>query len=85
MVALLHTLYSKAEKYALEYNIIKGVRKMEEKELYNEALKKVNDLIKRAIRECENVAYQYDFEKDWIIDRFSENFNKVRKSMMKND
>jgi hypothetical protein len=54
---------------------------MENKEVdfYNKAIQDVYELCQSALEDCINFANQYNYEKEWVLDRFQEQFSKLKK------
>ncbi|MFQ8922582.1 MAG: hypothetical protein ACLR60_11860 [Clostridium paraputrificum] len=54
---------------------------MGEDDLYKQAVKDIKRLVADVKEQCEQFAEEYDYEKDWVFDRFRNEFNKaIRKS-----
>ena len=51
----------------------------DEDKLYYEAMEAIRALVDGVLQTCQDVADQNDYEKEWVIDRFREQFNKVNK------
>lgn len=56
---------------------------MEEQDLYDTALKEVTELAVDAISQCVNFATRNDYEKEWVIDRFQEQFSIAKRNFLK--
>lgn len=54
---------------------------MEEDTLYNEAMKRIDELVKEVMYICEEVAEQNNYDKEWVLDRFREKFNKAKREL----
>ncbi|MGC6589106.1 hypothetical protein ACPV3A_29695 [Paenibacillus sp. Dod16] len=48
--------------------------------LYIEAMDRIDELVQEVIEFCDKVANDNDYEKDWVLDRFREKFNKANAS-----
>lgn len=55
---------------------------MGEKELYDTALKEVTELAVDAIEQCFDFANRNDYEKEWVLDRFQEQFSRAKKDFL---
>jgi len=55
------------------------VLNLSEKELYNQAMRRVDDLVEEVIETCCDVADENHYERDWVLDRFREKFNRAKK------
>ena len=53
---------------------------MEEENLYREAMENIRELAEDIISECISFAETYDYEKIWVLDRFQEEFAKIRRT-----
>lgn len=51
---------------------------MTEKEFYNQAMIDMHYLCKNVILECENFAKDKDYNVDLVLDRFQEQFSKLK-------
>ena len=56
---------------------------MEEQDLYDTALKEVTELAVDVIEQCVNFATRNDYEKEWVIDRFQEQFSIAKRDFLK--
>lgn len=52
----------------------------EEDSLYQDAMKKIDELIEDVFTHCEEVAEQNDYSKAWVLDIFREKFNRNRRN-----
>lgn len=52
---------------------------MEDNTIYKQAVSDVKDLVNYVLRECDSFADRYNYDKEWVADRFREEFNKKRK------
>lgn len=51
---------------------------MRENELYKKAMSEMDDLAKDVIEQCVDFADSNDYEKEWVLDRFQEQFSKAK-------
>ncbi|WP_179087293.1 hypothetical protein [Paenibacillus glucanolyticus] len=49
--------------------------------LYNEAMDRIDELVQEVIEICDKVAEDNDYEKDWVLERFREKFNKAKRKL----
>lgn len=56
---------------------------MEEKEFYDQALREVTELAVDVIEQCVDFANRNDYEKEWVIDRFKEQFSIAKRDFLK--
>lgn len=54
----------------------------QEEILYNSAIERVNELADDAIQECCEVAQNNHYERDWVLERFRESFNKKVRELL---
>ena len=52
-------------------------------ELYDIALKEVKELAVDVIEQCSYFAEKNDYEKEWVLDRFQEQFSIAKKDFLK--
>ena len=52
---------------------------MKEKEFYDTALKEVTELAIDVIEQCFDFANRNDYDKEWVLDRFQEQFSRAKK------
>ncbi len=55
----------------------------EEEELhriYKQAMRRIDELVEEVFKICDDVADTNHYEKDWVLDRFREKFNKARRT-----
>lgn len=57
---------------------------MEEELFYKLAMKKMNNLAEDVFNECIDFANSHDYDKEWVIERFQEQFQKVKTKKLKN-
>lgn len=55
----------------------------EEDMLCKQAMKRVAELVEEVIQICDEVADENHYERDWVLDRFREQFNKARRTRLK--
>ena len=53
-----------------------------EKELYDTAIKEVTELAVDVIEQCFDFANRNDYEKEWVLDRFQEQFSRAKKDFL---
>ena len=54
----------------------------EEKEFYDTALKEVTELAIDVIEQCFDFANRNDYDKEWVLDRFQEQFSRAKKDFL---
>lgn len=47
-------------------------------ELYKKAMSEMDDLANDVIEQCVDFADSSDYEKEWVLDRFQEQFSKAK-------
>jgi Leu/Phe-tRNA-protein transferase len=52
----------------------------DEDKLYKEAMDRINELVEDVMQTCEEVADENDYERTWVLERFREQFNKVKRT-----
>lgn len=57
---------------------------MEEELFYKLAMKEMNNLAEDVLNECIEFADSHDYDKEWVVDRFQEQFQKVKAKKLKN-
>ena len=57
---------------------------MGEKEFYDTALKEVTELAVDVIEQCFDFANRNDYDKEWVLDRFQEQFSRAKKDFLNN-
>lgn len=57
---------------------------MDEELLYKLAMKEMNNLAEDVLNECIGFADSHNYDKEWVIDRFQEQFQKVKAKKLKN-
>lgn len=55
---------------------------LNEKEFYDEALKEVTELAVDVIEQCIEFADRNCYEKEWVIDRFQEQFSIAKRDFL---
>ena len=55
---------------------------MREKEFYDTALKEVTELAVDVIEQCFDFANRNDYDKEWVLDRFQEQFSRAKKDFL---
>ena len=53
-----------------------------EKELYDTALKEVTKLAVDVIEQCFDFANRNDYDKEWVLERFQEQFSRAKKDFL---
>jgi len=51
----------------------------EEERIYKEATKRIDEMVQEVFTMCDTVADLYDYEKEWVFERFRERFNKAKR------
>lgn len=49
--------------------------------LYKQAVSDVKKLVDYALNECNVFADRYNYDKEWVMDRFREEFNKKKNKL----
>lgn len=49
---------------------------------YKEAVRKTNSLCIDVIQQCEEFANDNDYSVDWVLDKFQEQFSKLKKEYL---
>jgi len=52
---------------------------MDEESLYKEAMQRIDELVERVLLICNDVADNNHYEKEWVLDRFTEKFNRAKR------
>ena len=55
---------------------------MDEEVFYDTALKEVTELAVDVIEQCSAFADRNDYDKEWVIDRFQEQFSRAKKDFL---
>lgn len=55
---------------------------MGEKELYDTALNEVTELAVDVIEQCFDFANRNDYDKEWVLERFQEQFSRAKKDFL---
>lgn len=50
----------------------------EEEKLYKKAMERIDELVAEVLQSCNDVADENHYEKEWVLDRFRERFNKAK-------
>ena len=53
--------------------------------LYKQAVSDVKDLVEYVLNECDEFSDRYNYEKEWVRDRFREEFNKTCRKERNNE
>ncbi|NEZ44366.1 hypothetical protein GQA12_22875 [Paenibacillus alvei] len=53
----------------------------EEDILYKQAMKRISELVEEVLEICDDVANENHYERDWVLDRFREQFNKAKRTI----
>lgn len=61
---------------------VRGI-KMAEKELYDTALREVKELAADVIEQCSDFANKNDYDKEWVLERFQEQFSLAKRDFLK--
>lgn len=56
---------------------------MGDSNLYNQALKEVTELAVDTIIQCVEFANRNDYEREWVVDRFQEQFSIAKRDFFK--
>ncbi|WP_179123884.1 hypothetical protein [Paraliobacillus ryukyuensis] len=51
----------------------------DESNLYDEAIERIDELVQDVIQTCDEVADKNHYEKEWVLDRFRDRFNKAKR------
>lgn len=49
--------------------------------LYKQAMKRIDDLVEEVLQKCDEVADENYYEREWVLDRFREKFNKAKRKL----
>ena len=55
---------------------------MREKEFYDTALKEVTELAVDVIEQCFDFANRNDYDKEWVLDRYQEQFSRAKQDFL---
>ena len=55
--------------------------KLSEDELYKQAVSDVKELVNYVLSECDDFADKYNYDKEWVRERFREEFNKLKRKI----
>lgn len=48
--------------------------------LYKDAMNRVAELVEEVFQICDEVADENHYEKDWVLEKFREQFNKAKRA-----
>lgn len=51
--------------------------------LFKLAKTEVNKFARNVLEDCFDLANDYDYEKEWVVDMFQEEFSKVKREVLK--
>lgn len=54
---------------------------MNDNELYKQAVADIKSLVADVKEQCEGFANRYDYDREWVLLRFREEFNKAMKEI----
>lgn len=54
---------------------------MEDDAIYKQAVSHIKDLVDYVLKECDRFADGYNYDKEWVRDRFREEFNKKKSDL----
>lgn len=54
---------------------------MEDDTIYKQAISDVKSLVYYVLGECDSFADRYNYDKEWVRDRFREEFNKKKSKL----
>lgn len=54
---------------------------MEEDILYKQAVTEVRELVEQVLEQCNDFANDYCYEREWVLDRFQEEFTKAKRKV----
>lgn len=57
---------------------------MTDKIIYDEAVERINSLCEDVLEDCANFADGYDYDYEWVLDTFQEQFSKIKRGYLKN-
>jgi hypothetical protein len=49
--------------------------------LYKQAMKRITELVEEVFQICVEVADENQYEREWVLDRFREQFNKAKRTL----
>lgn len=52
----------------------------EDKVLYKQAMKRIDELVEEVMLSCDEVAEENHYERQWVLERFRERFNKAKRT-----
>ncbi|MGG4106735.1 hypothetical protein AAXB25_22815 [Paenibacillus lautus] len=54
--------------------------KSEDDMLYKHAMKRITELVEEVFQICDEVADENQYEREWVLDRFREQFSKAKRT-----
>lgn len=57
---------------------------MSEDKFYKKAMKEMDDLANDIMEQCIDFANNNDYDQEWVLDRFQEQFSKAKAKYLKN-
>lgn len=57
------------------------MKNKEDADFYNKAVENVDKLCKSALEDCIDFANQYNYDKEWVLDKFQEQFQKLKRRL----
>lgn len=57
---------------------------MNEEKFYTNALKEVTELAVDVIEQCADFADRNNYDKEWVLDRFQEQFSRAKRDFLSN-
>lgn len=57
---------------------------MSETEIYDKALKEVTELAVDVVEQCADFADRNNYDKEWVLDRFQEQFSIAKRDFLSN-
>lgn len=57
---------------------------MNEDKFYKEAMDEIKDLANDVMEQCIDFANNKDYDQEWVLDRFQEQFSEVKVKYLKN-
>lgn len=57
---------------------------MSEDKFYKKAMKEMDDLANDIMEQCIDFASNNDYDQEWVLDRFQEQFSKAKAKYLKN-
>lgn len=53
----------------------------DESTLYKQATKRIDELVEEVLQTCDEVADENHYEREWVLGRFRERFNKAKRAL----